>query len=182
MSALSRGRVALAPLYALDPPAAGDLVSLRLLAGLSVEDAAELVGLTVRRYRAQETGRAPVAWSVYRLLWIVAGALPWARWRGWACIGGQLYAPDLAHGFRPDQVGALPYLWQLVAALKGSRDEAPASTASRAGRVHPSPHHRRRQVSQVACAGTAPQAGRVQSEHRCLQPPSRPGKRVIRGR
>ena len=182
MSAPSRGRGQLAPLLALDPPAAGDLVSLRLLAGLSVSDAAELCGLSVRRYRAQETGRAPVAWSVYRLIWIAAGNLPWAPWRGWACLGGQLYAPDLIAGFRPDQVGALPYLWQLVSALKASREAAPHSTASRAGTVQPSPHHRRRQVSQVACARTTPQPGTSHSEQRCLQPARRPGRRVIRGR
>jgi len=182
VSAPSRGRGQLAPLFALDPPAAGDLVSLRLLAGLSVGDAAELCGLSARRYRAQETGRAPVAWSVYRLLWIAAGSLPWAAWRGWACVGEQLYAPDLVAGFRPDQVGALPYLWQLVSALKAARDEAPDSAASSAGTVQPSPHHRRRQVSHVACARTDPQAGTVHSAQRCLQPARRPGRRVMRGR
>jgi transcriptional regulator with XRE-family HTH domain len=162
---------ALAPLLDHDTPSATDLLVARLRAGLSQAEAATLGGVSVRAYAEQERGVRPVRVAVYRLLLIAGGRLPWAAWGGWEARGDRLYAPALRDGFGPGQITALPYLWQLVSALR---------TALSASRVQRSPHQSRRQVSQVACARTAPCCSSCRSRQFPLQAESRPGMVVER--
>lgn len=166
-----RGLARLSPLLAHDTPTATDLLVARLTAGLAQAEAAALAGVSVRAYADQERGRRPVRVAVYRLLLIAGGRMPWAPWRGWEARGDRLYAPDLVDGFAPGEVTALPYLRQLVSALK---------TALSASKVQRSPHQSRRQVSQVACARTSPCCSICRSRQTPPQAESRPGMVVER--
>ena len=73
-------------------------------AGLSWEDLAAFLGRsdrTLRRWRVE--GLPPWART---LLELRAGYLDSLGWSGWRIIRGELYAPDLAQGFRPGDLYA----------------------------------------------------------------------------
>lgn len=77
-----------------------DLVVARLQAGLMPAQAAEMVGLGLAAYRRQERGQSRVSLAVYRLLKVLAGALPWDAWADWTAVDGRLYSPhDDRHGY-----------------------------------------------------------------------------------
>jgi transcriptional regulator with XRE-family HTH domain len=107
-----------APLLALGQASGQGLVYARLLAGLTLEDAAALCGLHPRTLRRQETGRARPSLACYRLLEILAGRLPWSAWAGWECIAGTLRSPQERREYRPADLYALHWLRQLLAARR----------------------------------------------------------------
>jgi hypothetical protein len=68
---------------------------------------------TARRWRACGTMPAKLAaWVAVSLGGDLGGVD--AAWRGWCLKGGELYGPDLALGFKPGDVLAIPYVRALV--------------------------------------------------------------------
>lgn len=64
---------------------------------------------TARRWRARGTMPAMLAaWAAI----LTGGDLGSVdeRWKGWRIQAGELYGPDLAHGFKPADVLSLPYV------------------------------------------------------------------------
>lgn len=101
-------------------------------AGLNSAQAAQLFGVdteTVASWGA--TDLAPP--QIWRTLLALAGEFEAvnAAWKGWRIQKGKLYAPDLADGFTPGQIRALPYLQGALDAYRqqATRNRPDTSTA-----------------------------------------------------
>lgn len=75
-----------------------DLSMLRLEAGLSRPQAAQIFGRSERTWRRWELSQAPT--FVFPLLELLSGHLDLLGWPGWRIVRGELYAPDLRYGWR----------------------------------------------------------------------------------
>ena len=71
-------------------------------AGLSVGDACAWLGRSERTWRRWERHGAP-RWAIEALR-LRAGFLDALGWPGWRLVQGELYAPELRHGFRPGDI------------------------------------------------------------------------------
>lgn len=70
-------------------------------AGLSIDDAAQLLHVTPRTIRYWFSGKTMVPYSAYKLLRIQCRfELPGANWAGWHMHSGRLWSPE-GHGFDP---------------------------------------------------------------------------------
>lgn len=87
-----------------------DFTELRQEAGLSFSKAAKYFGVTERTvYRWSKSGAPP--WAI-RLLRYRAGYLDELGLKGWRVVRGEIYHPDLKHGFRAEELLALHWLKQ----------------------------------------------------------------------
>jgi hypothetical protein len=75
-----------------------ELSTLAMEAGLTWDELQTFLGRTTRTLRRWKTRGLP-AWA-RNLLRLRAGYLDGLGWKGWRLVDGELYAPDLAHGFR----------------------------------------------------------------------------------
>lgn len=67
----------------------------RRCGGLNREDAALLLGVTVRTIGNWETGQNRVPYTAFKLLKVLTGyELPGDDWEGWSLRGDTLYSPD----------------------------------------------------------------------------------------
>ncbi|MQM38306.1 hypothetical protein KBTX_02316 [wastewater metagenome] len=89
--------------------------------GLSLDEAAEWLGIHPRTLYRQEVGEARPAGPVLRALRLRAGDLGQCHqdWQGWR-IGpdGLLYWEHLRRGFRPGEIAALPCHYQVAVQLR----------------------------------------------------------------
>ena len=70
-------------------------------AGLSIDQAAQLLHVTPRTIRYWFSGKTWVPYSAYKLLRVMRYfELPGAEWRGWHFHSGKLWTPE-GHGFSP---------------------------------------------------------------------------------
>ena len=95
-------------------PDRNDLQTARAAASLSRQDAAELCGLSVRRWRDIERGRARVPLAVYRLLVARGGWVPDVAWSGWRIARGELWSPE-GQRYRPADLYEAHWLHQALA-------------------------------------------------------------------
>ena len=71
-------------------------------AGLSIDDAAQILHVTPRTVRYWISGRVTVPYAAYRLLRIMRlFELPCEGWDGWHMHSGRLWSPE-GHGFLPN--------------------------------------------------------------------------------
>ena len=69
-------------------------IEARLIAGLSVSQAAEILGVTTKTVRNWESGRTRIPRAFLVLLKYVSGyAIPDAAWEGWTIHSGTLWSP-----------------------------------------------------------------------------------------
>lgn len=99
-----------------DQPTCHDLKEARQLAGLSLQQAAELSGIHRTTYARQETGKTRVNIATYRLLNILDGVMPWQDWHGWKVNKGKLYAPNDPRAYTKEDLNF--YSRELVRELK----------------------------------------------------------------
>jgi hypothetical protein len=94
-------------------------------AQLDTAAAAQLFGVTPETVQAWQSANLAPA-EVWRALLAMAGEFEAVdkAWKGWRIQKGKLYAPDLADGFTPGQIRALPFLH---GALKAYRRQAVAT-------------------------------------------------------
>lgn len=92
---------------------------LRLSLGLSLDDTAAFLHVSVRTVRYWEAGSVRVPYCAFRLLRIRAGAaLPVDGWEGWRFgRDGTLWSPN-RQPFRPED---LSYLWLVFAMARAWR-------------------------------------------------------------
>lgn len=115
----------------------GNLYGLRIACGLTARQAADLAGVHRVTWKRWETGRRPPPRWIWRLLdlYQVAGGLefrgPFAGWR--ICPDGILYAPGIRRGFTAGEILSLPWLLQLVAALRADLRTRTAQASAPAG-------------------------------------------------
>lgn len=95
----------------------GDLTTLpylRLLTGLTKDEAARICAVSPETFRRWYTDRKPNAGAI-RLLSVVAGYVPWRGWDGWEVHNGYLFPPGYSRGgLRPADILALPFMFQLL--------------------------------------------------------------------
>lgn len=104
------GRAVKAPAHSLE------LTALYLEAGLTWNGLQTFLGRserTLRRWRHS----GPPRW-VRELLRLRAGYLDARGWKGWRLVDGEIYAPDLAHGFRQSDLYRAHWDRQRVRALE----------------------------------------------------------------
>ena len=91
--------------------------------GLSIQQAADLVGVSKRTYRRWELGKAPIRLAAFRLIKLAAsGYLPDPAWQDWRFYQGALYSPERVK-FMPGEIRALPYLHALIAELRSVQND-----------------------------------------------------------
>ena len=72
-----------------------DFRDLRCYSGLTRQQVADELRVTVRSIQNWETGGARIPWMAYRMLRILRGyALPGTAWDGWEIHRDRLYAPN----------------------------------------------------------------------------------------
>jgi transcriptional regulator with XRE-family HTH domain len=104
-----------------------ELSTLRMEAGLTVAELARFLGrheCTLARWRSN--GIPPWARTLLRLK---AGHLDDLGWSGWQIVKGELYAPDLAHGFTQADLYAAHWARRLLREL--NVDRLPAKESQR---------------------------------------------------
>ncbi len=107
-----------------------DLSNMRLEAGLTRTEAARLFGRSERTWRRWECEEAPA--FVFAILELLAGRLDLLGWPGWRLVRGELYAPDLALGFRQHDLYAA---WWDRQRLRGAQRRIEALQAIAPGRT-----------------------------------------------
>lgn len=77
----------------------------RLAARMTVVAAAHWCAMSARGWQRMERGETRVQVASYRLMLILAGALPWIGWRGWLMSDGHLFEPgSTRRGLAPGQI------------------------------------------------------------------------------
>lgn len=67
----------------------------RLLAGMTRQQVADLLRVSLRSVHYWETGRVPMPYAAFRLLRILTGyELPGKQWAGWMLLRNQLISPE----------------------------------------------------------------------------------------
>ncbi len=144
----------------------------RRFSGLSREDAAELVGVSLRTIGHWETGRARPSFAAFKLLRVYRhGDLIDPKWAGYSIIRGKLVTPE-NHTFEPHDLSWLSLLVRRARAFgdllrerdAGAAYGAGATDAARADHAHRQQPFQARTGHQVAAAavsvalssGTAP--------------------------
>lgn len=96
----------------------GNVTTLRALqqrCKMTDQQAAEVCMVAPNTYRRWGKDRDPNPTAV-RLMAIMAGYLPWAKWQGWEMDKGLLYPPGYNRGgIGPGDIYALPFLRQQLA-------------------------------------------------------------------
>lgn len=82
----------------------------RVFGGLTREQAAQALGVSLRTIGHWETGRARPAWAAFKLLRVIRhGELPDPAWSGYRLIRGALVTPE-GHSFLPHEAAWLSLL------------------------------------------------------------------------
>lgn len=106
--------------------------NLRQDAGLTHQQAANLLGCSVQTVRNWETGKTRIPWPAFELLGIRnCHHLPGHAWKGWQIRGEVLFDPTGAQ-YEPGDIASLFYLRPLVKTLQRELDERrrPGCTAA----------------------------------------------------
>lgn len=125
------------------PGGGRDLLELRMLAGLSIDQAAEWSGLHRTTLRRMERGQARAAPAVARLWMILGGWMPWSGWEGWECVGGELRQAGSSRGWTAGDVMGLTW-WHSYAAAVRARERDQVSGDGGACAVSSTPSRRAR--------------------------------------
>jgi transcriptional regulator with XRE-family HTH domain len=72
---------------------AEDFLEYRRFLGLSQDECAAMLGVTLRTIRNYEKGRVRVPYSAFFVLRTLSGQLPYEFWQGWVCRGPTLISP-----------------------------------------------------------------------------------------
>lgn len=94
-----------------------DLYNARRRARLTIDQAADLAGVTRRTYQRQEHGHSRIHPAIYRLFMARCGFMPDPAWRGWFIGQGKIWTPE-NWGIEPGELRALPYRYALIAELE----------------------------------------------------------------
>ena len=116
-----------ATLLTLPSPRSLELSSLRMEAGLTHDELRVFLGRTDRTLRRWRVDGLP-DWA-RTMLQLKAGYLDALGWSGWRVIHGELYAPDLAMGFRTQDLYELHWNRQLLKAIHPMWVQKPGRTA-----------------------------------------------------
>lgn len=126
-SAARKGKHAKAPARKL--VTAAQFKDARIFSGLTRDDAAELLGVSLRTIGHWETGKARPAWAAFKLLRVYRhGELPDPAWAGYRLVRGKLVTPE-DRWFEPHDLAWLSLLVRRGRALTDllkHRDAAPA--------------------------------------------------------
>ncbi|EGV27575.1 hypothetical protein ThidrDRAFT_4611 [Thiorhodococcus drewsii AZ1] len=101
-------------------PDINDLIEARHAAGLDQAEAAKVCGISLRRWRDIEKGRAKLPLSIYRLMVALGGWIPDAAWYGWRISKGELWSPE-NFPYRPSDLYALHWYRQIIQELRVKR-------------------------------------------------------------
>ena len=101
-----------------------DLKRARQRARLTVNQAADLAGVSRRTYQRQENGKSRIHPAIYRLFMSRCGWLPDPAFEGWFIGHGAIWTPD-NWKIEPGELMSLPYLYALIAEQKKERRETP---------------------------------------------------------
>lgn len=70
-----------------------DFLEYRRFLGLSQDEAAAMLGVTLRTVQNYEKGRVRVPYSAFFVLRTLSGQMPYKGWEGWICRDGVLASP-----------------------------------------------------------------------------------------